>query len=435
MLPFASDANQVNHKEHYKTRIQTMNEENLPALPIPHCPVVIVLDTSHSMWGRGMQDQQDALKAFHKTLGALGFDDSRIEIAAVGMGDDLRLLQSFRPLAESTVATAAIRPKGDTPIGGALRLALDELRRWIEALRLRGEGIATPQLLILSDGKSSDDFSSEAAEIRREVEAGRLNCRAVATGENPDLGALARIAGENVDRPDYGRLRETFARIGEKVSQTYEDAVPGILMANAVSSSPGPECKSVAPESGRPPVSVSKGSRRLAGRTILVDGTNVCFWNRNAASLVPVLALAKVLDAEGADWQACFDASTRHHLSKGGTGEAALYEELLRTKPDRFAEAPTGIQADIFLLEAAAAERRSVVITNDRFRDHEERFPFVKKERHRFAPGGIFRSQLCVPALGIRCAIMSVDSADTVIPVTVDDSPSGSVKTELQLVL
>ena len=63
-----------------------MNEENLPALPIPHCPVMIVLDTSHSMWGRGMQDQQDALKAFHKTLDALEFADSRIEISAVGMG-------------------------------------------------------------------------------------------------------------------------------------------------------------------------------------------------------------------------------------------------------------------------------------------------------------------------------------------------------------
>ena len=52
-----------------------MNEESLPALPIPHCPVMIVLDTSHSMWGRGMQDQQDALKAFHKTLDALEFAD------------------------------------------------------------------------------------------------------------------------------------------------------------------------------------------------------------------------------------------------------------------------------------------------------------------------------------------------------------------------
>lgn len=411
-----------------------MNEENLPALPIPHCPVMLVLDTSHSMWGRGMLDQQDALKAFHKTLCAHEFADSRIEIAAVGMGDDLRVLQPFTPLAESTVATAAVRPKGDTPVGGALRLALDELRRWTGALRGRGESIATPQLLILSDGKSSDDFSSEAAEIRREAEAGRLNCRAVATGDRPDLAALARIAGVTVDRPDYGRLRETFAQIGETVSRTYEDAVPEILMAGAGSSSPGPGCESVDPASVAQSVSPSGRSGRLAGRTILVDGTNVCFWNRNDASLAPVLALAKALDAEGADWQACFDASTRHHLAKGGNGDDAAYEELLRTRPGRFAEAPGRTCADVFLLEAAAAEPRSVVITNDRYRDHEGRYPFVK-DRRRFAPGGVFRNQLCIPDLGLRCPLASADTAETVVPLSTDDSPSGSGNRGLRLVI
>ena len=375
-----------------------MNEGNLPALPIPHCPVMIVLDTSHSMWGRGMQDQQDALKAFHKTLGALEFSDSRIEIAAVGMGENLKVLQPFAPLAESTVATMAIRPKGDTPVGGALHLALDELRRWTGMLRGRGESVATPQLLILSDGMSSDDFSAEAAEIRQDVAAGRLVCRAVATGERPDLAALARIAGENVDRPDYGRLRETFARIGEKVSQTYEDAVPDILMAETRPTPSGTYVETSGSSSG--------AVGRLSGRTVLVDGTNVCFWGRNgsAASLAPVLALARFLDAEGVDWQACFDAATRHHLGKSGTGDTATYERLLRSRPERFAEAPGRTCADVFLLQAAAADPKTVIVSNDFYRDHEAEYPFVK-DKSRFFRGGVFRDQLCIPELGIRCAL------------------------------
>ena len=381
-----------------------MNEENLPALPIPHCPVMIVLDTSHSMWGRGMQDQQDALKAFHKTLGALEFADSRIEIAAVGMGENLKVLQSFAPLADSNVAELTIRPKGDTPVGGALRLALGELRRRTDELRRAGEGVATPQLLVLSDGKSSDDFAAEAAEIRREVAAGRLNCRAVATGENPDLAALSRIAGENVDRPDYGRLRETFARIGEKVSQTYEDAVPDILMAETRPTASGTYVEA--------PVSSSGAIGRLSGRTVLVDGTNVCFWGRNGstASLAPILALARTLDAEGADWQACFDASTRHHLAKSGTGDESTYESLLRNHPERFAEAPGGICADVFLLQAAAADPKAVIISNDFYRDHEAEYPFVKN-KSRFFRGGVFRDQLCIPNLGIRCALIRTSMA------------------------
>jgi len=375
-----------------------MNVEHLPALPIPHCPVMIVLDTSHSMWGRGMQDQQDALKAFHKTLDALEFADSRIEISAVGMGENLKVLQPFAPLAESAVATMAIRPKGDTPVGGALRLALDELRRWTGTLRGRGEGVATPQLLVLSDGVSSDDFSAEAAEIRRETEAGRLNCRAIATGERPDLAALARFAGENVDRPDYGRLRETFARIGEKVSQTYEDAVPDILMAEIRPTPSGTYVDE--------PLRTVGTSGRLSGRTVFVDGTNVCFWGRNGrtATLGPILALARALDAEGADWQACFDASTRHHLARSGAGDEMVYENLLRTRPDRFAEAPGGTCADVFLLQAAAADRNAVVVSNDFFRDHEAQYPFVK-DKSRLVHGGVFHGQMCVPNLGIRCTV------------------------------
>ena len=31
---------------------------------IPHCPVVLVLDTSHSMWGQGLSDMMTSLHAF-----------------------------------------------------------------------------------------------------------------------------------------------------------------------------------------------------------------------------------------------------------------------------------------------------------------------------------------------------------------------------------
>lgn len=401
--------------------LPAIQDQNLPALPIPHCPVMLILDTSHSMWGRGMQDQQDALKAFHKTLAALEFQNSRIDIAAIGMGDDLRVLQPFTPLAESAVGTMSIRPKGDTPIGGALRLALDELRKWTGELRRQGKGVATPQLLLLSDGESSDDFAAEAAEVGREVASGGLSCSAVALGLHPDMGALARIAGQNVYRPDYGQLRQTFAQIGEKVSQTYEDAVPEILMA---------EAETAGTESAAPSTTETCHSGRLAGKTILLDGTNICFWGRNdnTASLVPLQTLVQALDAEGADWQACFDASTRHHLAKSGKGEEQLYEEWLRNRPERFAEAPAGSRADVFLLEAAQAEPRAVIISNDRYRDHEERYPFIR-DKSRLAVGKVFRRQLCVPDLGIACPVSMPEASSTVeAEIIPDHNPPHSGK-------
>ena len=35
---------------------------------MPHCPVILVLDTSHSMWGQGLTDMMASLKAFYKTI-------------------------------------------------------------------------------------------------------------------------------------------------------------------------------------------------------------------------------------------------------------------------------------------------------------------------------------------------------------------------------
>jgi hypothetical protein len=264
------------------------------------------------------------------------------------------------------------------------------------------------------------DFAAEAADIRRETATGRLVCLAIATGENPDLVSLASIAGENVVRPDYGRLRETFSQIGETVSRTYEDAVPDILMAETRPTSSGTYVE---------PSASCVTAGRLAGRMILVDGTNVCFWGHDGktARLSPVLALVRALDKAGADWRVCFDATTRFHLAKSGAGDDTIYKELLHSRSDRFMEAPGGTCADEFLLGAAAAGRTAGIVSNDLFRDHEADYPFVG-DKSRFFHGNVFCGQLCIPKLGIRCAVESSASAKSVgAPVTTNhQDPHGN---------
>ena len=90
---------------------------------IPHCPVVLVLDTSHSMWGKGLTDMKNSLIAFYNTLDTVGFSDSQIDIAAVSMGDRLGMIEDFTPFADSLLPQALIRPKGYTPMAAALALA------------------------------------------------------------------------------------------------------------------------------------------------------------------------------------------------------------------------------------------------------------------------------------------------------------------------
>ena len=49
-----------------------------------------------------------------------------------------------------------------------------------------------------------------------------------------------------------------------------------------------------------------------------------------------------------------------------------------------------------------------MIISNDFYRDHEADYPFVK-DKSRFIRGGVFRDQLCIPHLGIRCALARMD--------------------------
>lgn len=112
-----------------------------------------------------------------------------------------------------------------------------------------------------------------------------------------------------------------------------------------------------------------------------LDGTNICFWDRTIrkASLVNVLAICLALSANGAPYTTYFDASTKFRLWENeNSGEAELYVQLLRMRPDRFKEVPSGSQADSYILSDAIQEGKGVrpclIISNDKYRDYESAY-------------------------------------------------------------
>ncbi len=100
---------------------------------LPRCAVMLVLDTSHSMWGEGLKDMMASLQVFYATLKQEQMMNAPMDIASVSMGENLRMLEEFTPIEQSVLPTMQIRPKGDTPIAAALQLALNKLKeqhRW-----------------------------------------------------------------------------------------------------------------------------------------------------------------------------------------------------------------------------------------------------------------------------------------------------------------
>lgn len=346
---------------------------------IPHCPVVLVLDTSHSMWGQGLTDMMASLKAFYKTIADIQFLNAQVDIAAVSMGDNLCMLEEFTPLHSSDLPNRTIRPKGDTPIGATLELAQEALQAQIKRYQTVGISYVTPNLILLSDGKSTDDFQAVAEQIRNSVESGKLICRAIALGQDADMDALARIAGGCVMIPNFGGMRQTFAQIGQIVSQTYEEEAQEVIIEQTAPVEQHSEAK------------------------YLLDGSNILHWDeyRTGITLKHLLAITEHLKKENTAFQVFFDATAPHILKKNSPQEANQYEKLLKDDPEHFCQVPAGTRADDFLLLQADANKNALVLTQDLFRDHVDKYPWLKTEK-RIIPGMVMNNVIFFPEISLQ---------------------------------
>jgi len=375
------DANTIKNMKGTQSMINEENNYECYDLVnlVPHCPVVMVLDTSHSMWGKGLSDLKQSLAEFSRIMCQETFQDAMIDVETIRMGENFGVLEAFTPVQNSVLTGMEIRPKGDTPLGASLELALSELEKQMNVYRANGTNYVQPQMIVLSDGKSSDDFSMPAQEIRKMVSDGKLNCRAIALGSDPDYDALRLFAGDAVVASAGATMKESFRTVGRAVSQEYEEKVEETIIN---------EFKTASVSAPR------------TGRMFLLDGTNILYWNqRNGISLDCVKAITTYLKGKGEDYMVIFDASTPHLLKKKQPAEHAAYESWLQNDPEHFTQVPAGTCADVFLLEEAKTNPEAVILTQDLFRDHKYEYPEVLNQRDRIASGMFLNGKVVFPSL------------------------------------
>ena len=346
---------------------------------IPHCPVIMVLDMSHSMWGQGLADLKQSLNEFNRIMCQETFQDALIDVETIRMGENFGVLEAFTPVRESGLTGMEIRPKGDTPLGASLELALAELKNQLAVYRSNGISYVQPQMIVLSDGKSSDDFTKPAQEIADMVHDGRLICRAIALGADPDCDALRKFAGDEVMASAGASMKESFRTVGRAVSREYEEKAEDAIVNEFTQQS------AAAPRTGR---------------MFLLDGANILYWNqRNGVSTDCIRAITDYLKAQGEDFMVIFDASTPHILKKKDPAEHTIYETWLQTDPEHFTQVPAGACADVFLLEEARSNPEAIILTQDLYRDHKGEYPEVLKNRDRIASGMFLNGKVVFPAL------------------------------------
>jgi len=108
---------------------------------------------------------------------------------------------------------------------------------------------------------------------------------------------------------------------------------------------------------------------------LVVDATNVICGAQDRSRLDLLLSLVVAAAAEGADVLCIFDSTTPHRLQT--SPERDLYRWLLQDKSRHFVQCPGRPEADLLIL-AEADRRHCPVVSNDFFRDREQRYPWVR---------------------------------------------------------
>jgi hypothetical protein len=119
---------------------------------------------------------------------------------------------------------------------------------------------------------------------------------------------------------------------------------------------------------------------------IIVDGSNVMYWDRETPSLETVREVLRAVEAEGYVPLVWFDANVGHVVAGRYLGPEKM-AKTLGLRQGQVLVAPKGTPADPLLLEEATRLGVSVV-TYDRFRDWAGDHPIVQ-DADRFVRGGV----------------------------------------------
>jgi len=146
----------------------TMNFEQVQlhdGNPEPRCPCVLLLDTSGSMLGKPILELNAGLTTFQRALVEDELALLRVELALITFGP-VKVTQDFVSAGQFTPPT--LHAGGDTPMGGAVQLALDKVEERKQIYRNSGLSYYRPWLFLITDGQPTDGpiWQNAAARVK-----------------------------------------------------------------------------------------------------------------------------------------------------------------------------------------------------------------------------------------------------------------------------
>jgi uncharacterized protein YegL len=165
--------------------------EMFTANPHARCPVALVLDTSGSMQGTAIAELKQAVHLFYKEIAADPLASLRVSPSVITFGGQVTQLVPFTPaLVSESEAPDRLEADGNTPLGAAIRAAIQTTTEQIELYRANAIPSYRPWAILMSDGYPTDEWRLAAAELK-ELSAKGWTVLCIAMGAQADLQVLA----------------------------------------------------------------------------------------------------------------------------------------------------------------------------------------------------------------------------------------------------
>lgn len=202
-----------------------LNDDDLVTNPVPRVPVCLCLDTSGSMSGQPVTELNEGVRAFIQAI--LGDETAKdsAEIGMVTFGGTVQVPTDFGPV--TSIEPPSLSANGGTPMGEAVKRALELLTQRKTAYSNAGVDYFQPWLVLMTDGAPTDDIDEAIRMVADLVERRKLSVFAIGIGESADMNILAKFSPK---RPPL-RLKglafpQFFEWLGKSVSQVSQ-SVPG----------------------------------------------------------------------------------------------------------------------------------------------------------------------------------------------------------------
>jgi uncharacterized protein YegL len=178
---------------------------------------VLVLDGSHSMLGEAINNLNEGLKIFEHEIKADDVASQRVQVLVLRAGDDgkVEVISDWTDALEFQAPT--IRANGNTPLGLAMRTALDMVEQRKRDYDAHGIAYNRPWIFLISDGEPTDRGWESAAEEC--IKAQELNrCVIFTLGTATANAAKLKRFSHRYWKLDHAEFKEMFMWLSRSAS-------------------------------------------------------------------------------------------------------------------------------------------------------------------------------------------------------------------------